>query len=60
MDNYGAGDLMELELQDGEVLILPFSHDAVPVIDIAGARVVVAPPHEIDGDASSDEGKRQK
>ena len=59
MDNYGAGDLMEVELQNGEALILPFSHDVVPVVDIPGARVVVDPPHDIYGNRSSDRGKRE-
>ena len=57
MNNFGAGDVMEVELHDGGVLVLPFSHEAVPFVDVTGTRVVVNPPNEIDGDGFSEAGE---
>ena len=45
--NFGAGDLLEIEpAAGGQTLMLPFTEGVVPVIDIAGGRVVVVPPDE--------------
>jgi 16S rRNA processing protein RimM len=43
--DFGAGDILELQ-QEGkrETVMLPFSTDTVPVVDIAGGRIVVDPP----------------
>lgn len=46
VENYGAGDLVEIARPDGGTLIVPFSRQAVPVVDLAGRRVVVDPPLE--------------
>jgi len=43
MHNFGAGDVIELRpVQRRDTVMLPFTHDAVPEIDIAGGRIVVA------------------
>ena len=43
--NFGAGDIIEIEPTDGGApLMLPFTADAVPTVDIDGGRIVVAPP----------------
>jgi 16S rRNA processing protein RimM len=42
--NFGAGDLIEVKPAHGPAFMLPFTAAAVPVIDIAGGRVVVEPP----------------
>jgi 16S rRNA processing protein RimM len=45
--NFGAGDLLEIEpAGGGATMLLPFTEATVPVVDIAGRRVVVAPPDE--------------
>ena len=45
--NFGAGDLLEIEpAAGGATVMLPFSEATVPAIDIAGGRIVVAPPAE--------------
>ncbi|MFK4720636.1 ribosomal 30S subunit maturation factor RimM [Bradyrhizobium niftali] len=31
-------------------MLLPFSNAVVPEVDIAGGRVVIAPPQEIEGE----------
>ena len=41
--NYGAGDVLEIE-REGESALVPFTRAAVPVVDIAGGRLVVDPP----------------
>lgn len=46
--DHGAGTLIEIRSKDGVELLVPFTRAAVPVVDIAGGRVVVAPPEEAD------------
>ena len=46
VDNYGAGDVVEIALAEGGSRVLPFTRQVVPVIDIAGGRLVVDPPVE--------------
>ena len=41
--NYGAGDLLDVTCENGKAVVLPFTRDQVPVVDIAGGRVVVNP-----------------
>jgi len=42
--NFGAGDILEIDTGAGETQLLPFTLAVVPQIDIAGKRIVVAPP----------------
>ncbi|HVH79951.1 MAG TPA: PRC-barrel domain-containing protein, partial [Stellaceae bacterium] len=42
--DFGAGDMLEVARDKGQPVLLPFTHAAVPVVDIAGSRVVVVPP----------------
>ena len=45
--NFGAGDLVEIKLAGkSETELLPFTKACVPSIDIAGGRIVIAPPME--------------
>jgi len=44
VQNYGAGDVLEIERPDGATELLPFADRTVPVIDLAAGRVVVDPP----------------
>ena len=41
MQNYGAGDLLEVAPPSGDSLLVPFSTAFVPVVDLASGRVVV-------------------
>ncbi len=41
---YGAGDSLEIERPDGRAVLVPFTRAVVPVVDIAGGRLVVDPP----------------
>ena len=42
--NYGAGDILEIEAPDGSDLLLSFTRDTVPEIDIKTGRIVIAVP----------------
>ena len=43
--NYGAGDLIEIKPEaGGETLLIPFTREFAPSIDIAGGRILVVPP----------------
>jgi 16S rRNA processing protein RimM len=52
--NFGAGDIIEIAPPDGSALMLPFTDAVVPTVDIAGGRVVIEMPGEIDGEEPSD------
>lgn len=41
--DFGAGDSLEIERADGDVMV-PFTKAAVPVVDIAGGFIVLDPP----------------
>jgi 16S rRNA processing protein RimM len=43
--NFGAGDIVEILPADGGAsLMVPFTVEAVPTVDLAGRRIVVVPP----------------
>jgi 16S rRNA processing protein RimM len=45
VQNYGAGDLLEVRLNGQAVTdLVPFTDAYVPVVDVAGGRVVVVLP----------------
>lgn len=48
--NFGAGDIIEIAPLSGTTLLLPFTNAVVPTVDLAGGRVVIALPEEIEGD----------
>lgn len=48
--NYGAGDIVELRRADGTTHMYPFHRDVVPEIDIAGGRMTIVPPEEVEGE----------
>ncbi len=53
--NFGAGDILEVRPQQGgETLLYPFTKAVVPVVDISGGRVVVAPPQEVAAEPEGD------
>jgi 16S rRNA processing protein RimM len=51
VQDYGAGDILEIERADGTTELLPFSDRIVPQVDIAGRRVVVDPPAYVESPA---------
>ncbi len=53
--DFGAGDILELLDADGREVLVPFSRAVVPVVDLAGGRLVVdAPPGLLDEPSSGD------
>jgi len=55
VQNYGAGDLLELRLADRSVTeLLPFTDAFVPTVDLDGGRVVVIMPAAAEDDDDED------
>lgn len=52
--NFGAGDIIEIAPPQGPTMLLPFTNAVVPTVDLAGGRVVIEFPEEIEGDEPSD------
>jgi len=48
--NFGAGDIIEIAPPDGATMLLPFTNAVVPTVDIAGGRVLIELPQEVEGD----------
>ena len=46
--DFGAGASLEIERDGRESLLIPFTAASVPAVDIAGGRVTISPPEEID------------
>lgn len=44
VQDYGAGDILEIERSDGATELLPFTDRIVPVVDLAAGRIVIEPP----------------
>ena len=45
--NYGAGDIIEIARADGDTVLLPFTRETVPHIEIDKERIIVAVPEEV-------------
>jgi 16S rRNA processing protein RimM len=54
--NYGAGDILAIDTVDAGTIFVPFTRQAVPVVDIAGGRVVVDPPTMTGAGEDNEEG----
>jgi 16S rRNA processing protein RimM len=55
VQNFGAGDLLEIRCPDErETRLLPFTKDAVPVIDVKCGHVVVVLPEEEEAEDDDD------
>jgi 16S rRNA processing protein RimM len=52
--NFGAGDIIEIAPPNGAAMLLPFTNAVVPTVDLAGGRVVIELPAEIEGDTPTD------
>jgi 16S rRNA processing protein RimM len=44
VENYGAGDLIEIARAKGNTVLIPFTRANVPEIDLAARRLIVDPP----------------
>ena len=59
VQNFGAGDVIELDGTDGTTEFLPFTKAVVPEVDIEGGRVVIDPPDEIEARETSETGEEK-
>jgi 16S rRNA processing protein RimM len=59
VQNFGAGDILEIAPSRGPSLLIPFTKAAVPLVDLQGGRIVVAPPEEMDDDGPANEGETE-
>ena len=50
LHNFGAGDIIEIAPPHGPTMLLPFTNAVVPTVDLAGGRVVIELPEEVEGD----------
>jgi 16S rRNA processing protein RimM len=51
--NFGGGDILEILPADGgDVLLVPFTKEAVPAVDLEAREVIIAPPLEIEAESS--------
>jgi 16S rRNA processing protein RimM len=56
--DFGAGVILELRPSaDDTTILLPFTEAFVPTVDIAGGRIVVAPPNEKPGERGGPRGR---
>lgn len=53
IQNFGAGDILEIRLRDGTTTMLPFTEAVVPAIDLADGKIVIDPP---EGALANEEG----
>lgn len=53
VDNFGAGDVLEVLADDGRRLTLPFTRETVPSIDLVRGRLVVEIPEELVAEVAS-------
>jgi len=52
LHNFGAGDVIEIEREDGGgTVLMPFTREIVPAIDIAEGRIVIAAPEEVEAES---------
>ena len=50
VDNFGAGDIIEIAPATGETMLLPFTKAVVPKVELANKRIIVDLPQEIDAE----------
>lgn len=53
VENYGAGDVLDIKKNDGEHVLVPFTKAAVPHVNMAARLVTIDPP--IETEAREDE-----
>jgi 16S rRNA processing protein RimM len=46
LHNFGAGDVLELTRSDGDSVLIAFTKENVPMIDVAGGRIIIAVPED--------------
>lgn len=54
VENYGAGDILEIKTESGKVMDFSFTEDNFPHVDIAAGQIEISRPAEINGDVNED------
>ena len=54
VDNFGAGDVMEIAIKGEKSIVLPFSIEAIPIVDTLNGRVTVKLPDELNLEVTLD------
>jgi 16S rRNA processing protein RimM len=57
VENFGAGDLLEIAREGGDTVHVPFTDEFVPDVDIAAGKVIVSPGGLFDPADNLDEDK---
>lgn len=52
--DFGSGDMLEIEPLNGRVFLVPFTREAVPVVDIKAKRVEIVPSFRIEDNQKSE------
>ncbi len=60
VQNFGAGDVIEIGRDDGSSEFLPFTKQVVPDVDIEGGKVVIDPPAETEARDETDEDEAER
>src|SRR5690349_6829184 len=47
LHDFGGGDMLEVRLPDRRTVMVPFTKALVPVVDVAGGRIVADPPEDL-------------
>jgi 16S rRNA processing protein RimM len=55
VQNFGAGDLLEVAPRRGDTLLVPFTKAVVPEVDLANSRLVIDPPPGLLDDSGAGE-----
>jgi len=42
--DFGAGDMLEILPKEGTLIMVPFTHEVVPIVDVEKGHVIVNPP----------------
>jgi 16S rRNA processing protein RimM len=58
VQTFGAGEMLEVQRAKGGSVLVPFTRAVVPVVDLAGGRVVLDPPPGLlDGPSAPEQGE---
>jgi 16S rRNA processing protein RimM len=57
--DFGAGDILEIAPSRGASLLVPFTREAVPTVDLAAGRLVVILPPETEDEEPSESGDKE-
>ena len=58
--NFGAGDILDIAPRRGPSLLVPFTKQAVPEIDVAAGRLVIVPPPDAPDDDPAETEQEQQ